>query len=148
MDFRKIIGLFLVLVAMSMCVGFASAVNVGTLSYSGSGKLCGHIDVVEMDGKNIMSHSTYSGHCKFKKDLSHDSLGKIFLISQSVSGAPANCNVMLIRYYGGNVSINFHIGNIWKASGSKLSVTYQNSTFVADHKNSYFATGYLDPDIW
>jgi len=139
---KYILGVLLVLIALSMTVVGVAAVGekVGDVNYSGSGKLVGHMEVIDINrnGTVIMSHDTYLDHSDFIAKIPNECKYDTIKIRQTVAGAPANCEAYIYVYDGGDINIKFDIKSIWHASGSHLYVTYNGNTVVADENNNYY----------
>ena len=140
---RKIVGLLLVLIALSVVVAGVAAIGekTGDVNYNGSGRLAGHIYVKDYNNGsvNIMDHHTSSGHYTFNAQIPNECKYHTIDITQHVAGTPADCHILIYMYDGGNITIKYNIvGNLCKAKASHLYVTYKNKTVEANNHNGYY----------
>jgi len=150
---RKIIGVLLILIALSMTVATVAADGnyTGKINYSYSGKQVafepyGYIAAYYMVfienplyspvpywiDYHILRVQINSFNTKFSKSISLSKIRDIYL-SQTVSSERIPYLVCVKNYHGGDIDIKFDKSS--KIHGNKLTVTYDGKTAVADESN-------------
>jgi len=101
--------------------------------------------------KVILDTGTRLGARQHKVDIPNECKYQTISIYQKVHGKPADCQVIMYVYFGGDINVDFNIAynkgrGISQKSSSSMDVKYNSNTVRADKNNDYYTTWDFAPE--